>query len=124
VSGTDNGHVEAAAARLRAKGYRLVRLPPRSKAPSGKDLLGWNTGPDPLYLFEPDSNIGVCTGPALGGPVVVISNDAASTEQFLGLFGPPTEWSLRGAHWWFRGPPGTASIPLTLEDIDRSKEGS
>jgi putative DNA primase/helicase len=91
---------------LRAQGLRLLPLPPKQKFPPP---TGW-TETDAEYAFTNGGNIAIATGPARHGPVVVISNDDRSTDYFTGLFGPPTMWSHRGAHWWFRAPPGTEGI--------------
>ncbi len=91
---------------LRAQGLRLLPLPPREKK---TPPAGWSET-DEEYPIPDGANIAVATGPARRGPVVVISNDPKATDYFLGLFGPPTVWSHRGAHWWFRAPPGTEGI--------------
>jgi Bifunctional DNA primase/polymerase, N-terminal len=95
-----------AVARVRALGYRLLPLPPRQKFPPPR---GW-TETSEEYAIAPGENIAIATGPARGGPVVVISNDERASAVFQDRFGPPTVWSQRGAHWWFRGPAGTEGI--------------
>ncbi len=91
---------------LRAQGLRVLPLPPKQKFSPPK---GWVDSVVEYPIGDGD-NIAIATGPTRHGPVVVISNDERSTDYFTGLYGPPTFWSHRGAHWWFRAPVGTKGI--------------
>lgn len=90
---------------LRARGFFLLPLPPRSKEPPPK---GWKDRTEP-YDIPDGGNVAVAVGERSGGLAVLITNDDRSTAWASERFGPPSVRSKRGGHWWFRALPGTAN---------------
>lgn len=90
---------------LRARGFFLLPLPPRSKEPPPK---GWKDRTEP-YDIPDGGNVAVAVGERSGGLAVLITNDDRSTAWASERFGPSSVRSKRGGHWWFRALPGTAN---------------
>lgn len=92
----------AAAAALRAKGYRPLPLPARAKEPPPK---GWTTSTRESAI-QPGDNVAIGTR---GELAILITNDQAATEWATALFGPPNVRTPRGGHWYFRARSGQAN---------------
>ena len=87
---------------LRALGYFLLPLPPRRKEPPP---AGWGEASDP-YALSKDGNVGIRIRGG-GGFVVLITNDGIAEANAAARWGTSNVTTYRGAHRYFRLPPGT-----------------
>jgi hypothetical protein len=87
---------------LRAAGYTLLPLPPRSKNPPP---VGWPNSKEP-YPIPGDGNVAIGTR---GELAILVTNDDDATTWAREKFGPPHVRSKRGGHWYFRAREGQAN---------------